>query len=494
MMSEISHLRMELDSARKQNDLLNRKLMRMAEGAHILNQLQQYMAHMKILPPETTQALSTHVNTSSNMTPVELEKFAPYAAFQDACMRYHDMPIVLFNLSQPIPVVALANEAFNSLFSTEAVNKPWISFISPAYLERTKQLLNNAAQHHAAVKFVQVYRDAMQKQFVALDVHRFYSIMNPSTNQRITMDLVFLVRSSQLTVPRTDDLMYWKAPLNESGQVDGLQSFTIPTTGGSTATAAWGKPHIASSLTSSTGILLEPEMRDFSGDKFGKGLQIDELSSPSVVEVTTPPQDQEQYYSSIDGTYHVDPYLEDPSRWEVPDQWVSSSPNHMMTSSGGFGASTGLAGGSTHSGSVTIEEYSSPTGSPGFPSASTRPSPATPHSPSLSGSIVSPSFTTRAGASMGTTAPSGQPEMDPSHWPSSPSQSWLAQPPNGFAPVGVPSPTGTRSNDYDMMLSSDGLRPGFGHPLGMEDPNFDTFLTHSGNLDPSGFNSPMTRK
>jgi len=323
MMREIQQLRHELDNAKRQNDMLNMKMMRMAESAHVLNQLQQYMSHLKIaLPDAASQTKDVVVgapnaqSTSKTLTNAELKNLSPYAAFRDACVRYPGMPIVLFDLSTHIPVAILANEAFNSLFSTDAGNKPWVTFIAPTYLQRTKLLLNTASQHCAAMRFVQVYKDANQNEFVALDIHRFFATTSSTTGSRTFMDLVFLIHVSQLPYPTPEDLTYTPVAVID-GQIDLSQLFSSSSS--STSYAPTSSGHLSSSfpkpssLGSSGGIafhpsesggLYDPDLNlpyEF-GDPFAFvpsssspsasiSSRIDDISSPSVVEVTTPPQD-----------------------------------------------------------------------------------------------------------------------------------------------------------------------------------------------------------
>lgn len=303
LMNEIKFLRAELESARKQNDLLNSKLIRMAEGTAVLNQLQQYMTHMKILPStaEHDQTLAVSKEVAINhklrqLSPTEIANMAPFGAFRDACTRHPNLPIALFNLSLPTPVVVTSNDAFNNLFSTDShVSKPWVHFIAPSHLERTKQLLFRAFTEHEAIRFVQVYKGPGQKQFLALDVHRFFSLYTPSGTQM--MDLVFLITRPDLKYPHPDDLTFWKAPLNDQGVI--ILDSVAPTITGSL------DAHVAETLTSSTGISFEHNgaatFHDPSSNSgfshFGaipsssSSNRIDILPSPSVTEVTTPPQD-----------------------------------------------------------------------------------------------------------------------------------------------------------------------------------------------------------
>lgn len=311
---EVKFLRAELEKARTQNDLLNKKLMRMAEGAAVLNQLQQYMQHLKILPSsyEEQQALAVskelavHHGQSHPLGPAEMQNMAPFGAFRDACTRYPHLPIALFNLSLPTPVVVLANEAFNTLFATDARSRPWIHFIAPSHLERTKQLLFRALSEHKAIRFVQVYKGPSQKQFVALDMHRFYQLPASSSFAASSgpqiMDLVFLVTGTKLPIPPADDFTFWIAPLNDQGII-AMDSSAVSYPGGS-------ESYIADSLTSSSGISFEPygdthvatTSNSGMSHNFGNGAsssRIDILNSPSVTEVTTPPQDHINEFTDL---------------------------------------------------------------------------------------------------------------------------------------------------------------------------------------------------
>lgn len=307
LIDEVKFLRAELEKSRIQNDKLNKKILRMAEGAAVLNQLQQYMHHLKILPSsyEEQQALAVskevalHHGQQRPLGPAEMQNMAPFGAFRDACTRYPHLPIALFNISLPTPVVVLANETFNTLFATDARSRPWIHFIAPSHLERTKQLLFRALSDHDAIRFVQVYKGPSQKQFLALDMHRFYQLP-PTANFGSSsvpqiMDLVFLVTNPNLKYPPADDFTFWKAPLNDQG--------IIAMEGSSVSFANASDSYIADSLTSSSGISFEPYGNDtHAATSSNSGLslnfgssppsnRIDILNSPSVTEVTTPPQD-----------------------------------------------------------------------------------------------------------------------------------------------------------------------------------------------------------
>lgn len=342
MMKEIKHLKMELENAKKQNDVLNKQLLRMAEGAAAFNQLQQYMQHLKLLPEGTqaqTKDLVVGGGTRAPLTATDLKRLEPFGAFRDACVRYPGMPIVLFDLSQPIPVVALANDAFDEMFGTKADHKPWVTFIAPAYLERTKHILFSAYQYHDAVKFVQVYRDVAQNPFLALDFHRFWIVQQPNGHRTI-MDLVCISRNPQLNYPEVDDRTFWKATLNENGIVD-MSSFPSHS------------KHAVSSLTASTGITIPQDSH--SDPSFHFGPKIDILQSPNVTEVTTPPQDPfpTDEFNSGGKTISSSP-LDSPGWFEMTEPpWAPSSDWHSSWPA-------------PHSSSApTIEELSSPT-SPTF--------------------------------------------------------------------------------------------------------------------------------
>lgn len=373
MAAEIKHLRMELESAKKQNDILNRKLMMMGEGAQVISQLQQFMSHLQILPEPTTQALSTTKGTTP-MPTSQLKQFAPFAAFRDACNRYRDLPIVLFDLtSSANPEVALANDAFNALFQiSDSMRRPWIHFISPLYLQRTATLLKKASLQYLAVKFVQVYQ-TNQTQFVALDVHHFFHVHLPHSRQAL-MDLVFIIRLPQdmIPMPSTTDFMVWPVSLDENGQITDLPSLTNFGSlwdGSNSRGASSSMSHVTSGLSSSTGIAMIPDASDFEDTSFGisgagpgRGPTINELVSPSVVEVSTPPQDNLRMDVGVDRMLSASPLDPSPVTWTEQD-W--NDPNAAWKDSPAWGYTD------TSAGNMNVEDVSSPTKllSSGMPSA-----------------------------------------------------------------------------------------------------------------------------
>jgi hypothetical protein len=370
MMKEIKHLQMELENAKMQNDILNKKLMMMAETAQAFTQLQQYMQHLKLLPDSTqAQTKEMVVGNPRTLSTADLKKLEPYGAFRDACVRYHGTPIVLFDLSQPTPLVALANDSFNDLFSTDAVQKPWVTFIAPPYLERTKHILNDASlRAKEAVKFPQVYKDAAQSTFVAIDIHRFFVVPSPATGRMMLMDLVFILRNSQLPYPASDDYTYWQIPVNEFGPVD-LQShnaFTVPS-------PAHQAKAIANSLTASTGITVPAAGLDTDPDSpigASHHHNIDILSSPEVVDVTTPPQDGFpilDYSSNAGKTISASPL--DPPGWL---EMMESTGNWNSEWNAGWAHPPST---SAHPSVVELSSPSSPAHSAGVASSNGHPDP-----------------------------------------------------------------------------------------------------------------------
>lgn len=347
MMSEIKFLKAELAKANTQNDILNKKLLRMAEGTAILNQLQHYMQHLKILPGtiDTDQALAIskeliHHSAQRPLASTEMQNMSAYGAFLDACNRYPHLPIALFNLSLPTPTVILSNDAFNALFATDARSKPWIHFIEPSYLARTREILFRAnTNDYDAIQFVQVYK-GFQKPVYALDMHQFYKLQ-PSASSLVagaqTVDLVFLVPNANLKKPAADDLTFWKAPLNDQGliRVDGINAISNSS-----------DPYLADALSSSSGISIERDgngsMHPVTSSNSGmyhfapSSNRIDVIASPSVAEVTTPPQDADTHFSGNGSVMSVSPRISG-SPLDSGSPWM-----HSGAPTEGYGPNSGV--------------------------------------------------------------------------------------------------------------------------------------------------------
>lgn len=389
LLKEIARLRLELEASKQQNDILNKKLLLMAEGANVLNQLQQYMTHMKILPPSVDQGmavskeLSVH-NTLSHLSPAELKNMTPFAAFRDSCVRYPHLPIALFNITQSSPVVAVANDSFNRLFSVDdAQGQPWVHFIAPTHLERTKQLLFRALSEHEAIKFVQVYKQPSQKLFLALDVHRFFRISGApfGSLSPTVMDLVFIVTGAHLKYPPPEDYTFWRAPLNDQGLVGDLQAFADPatappashstSTSSSTHSFEYGTGNSSSSsahpidhLTSSTGISFVPSAPDgaapgvSNGVNSGVSSRIDIFPSPSAEDISSPSIDR-QYDGSIapmpPGT---SPRLS--ASPLDPNPWLNyNTPEYVQTTWGDANSAAGYADWMQASGGISLPPHPS---------------------------------------------------------------------------------------------------------------------------------------